>query len=83
MELVRHTIEYIKRKPYGNLLLAKVRDEVKLVVEATPDYETYDRQRIIDSNKKNAVRHAYFREYLALHRLCIRKQRVGKMYSFG
>lgn len=71
MELVRHTIEYIKRKPYGNPLLAKVRDEVKLVVEATPDYETYDRQRIIDSNKKNAVRHAYYREYLALQRLCI------------
>lgn len=35
MELIRHTIEYIKRKPYGNHLLAKVRDEVKLVVEVT------------------------------------------------
>lgn len=71
MELIRHTIEYIKRKPYGNNLLTKVKDEVKSVVEATPDYETYDRQRIIDSNKKNPVRHAYFREYLALQRLCI------------
>ena len=36
MELVRHTIEYIKRKPYGNNLLTKVKDEVKLVIEATP-----------------------------------------------
>lgn len=71
MELIRHTIEYIKRKPYGNNLLTKVKDEVKSVVEATPDYETYDRQRIIDSNKKNPVRHAYFWEYLALQRLCI------------
>lgn len=71
MELVRHTIEYIKRKPYGNNLLTKVKEEVKLVIEATPDYETYDRQKIIDANKKNAVRHAYFREYLALQRLCI------------
>ena len=71
MELIRHTIEYIKRKPYGNNLLTKVKDEVKSVVEATPDYETYDRQRIIDSNKKNPVRHAYFREYLAIQRLCI------------
>lgn len=71
MELVRHTIEYIKRKPYGNNLLTKVKDEVKLVIEATPDYETYDRQKVIDANKKNAVRHAYFREYLALQRLCI------------
>ena len=71
MELVRHTIEYIKRKPYGNNILTKVKDEVKLVIEATPDYETYDRQKIIDENKKNTVRHAYFREYLALQRLCI------------
>ena len=52
MELVRHTIEYIKRKPYGNNLLTKVKDEVKLVIEATPDYETYDRQKIIDVNAK-------------------------------
>lgn len=71
MELVRHTIEYIKRKPYGNNLLTKVKDEVKLVIKATSDYEVYDRQRIIDRNKKNAIRHAYFREYLALQRLCI------------
>lgn len=32
MELVRHTIEFIKRKPYGNKLLIKVKDEVKLVI---------------------------------------------------
>jgi 5-methylcytosine-specific restriction endonuclease McrBC regulatory subunit McrC len=71
MELIRHTIEFIKRKPYGHSLLAKVTDEVKLVVGATPRYEVYDRQRIIEQNKKNAVRHAYFREYLALQRLCL------------
>ena len=71
MELVRHTIEFIKGKPYGNNLLIKVKDEVKLVISATPGYETYDRQKIIDENKKNTVRHAYFREYLALQRLCL------------
>lgn len=70
-ELVRHTIEFIKRKPYGGHLLVKVKDEVKLVVEATPTYELYDRQRVIEANKKNAIRHAYFREYLALQRLCL------------
>lgn len=70
-ELVRHTIEFIKRKPYGSNLLTKVKDEVKLVIDATPGYEPYDRQGIIDRNKKNPVRHAYFREYLALQRLCI------------
>jgi len=71
MELVRHTVEFIKRKPYGNKLLVKIRDEVKLVIDATPGYEPYDRQKIIDQNKKNTVHHAYFREYLALQRLCL------------
>lgn len=71
MELVRHAIEFIKRKPYGNKILVKVKDEVKLVIDATPGYEPYDRQKVIEQNKKNTVRHAYFREYLALQRLCL------------
>lgn len=70
-ELVRHTIEFIKRKPYGNNLLVRVKDEVRIVVEATPRYEPYDRQKIIEANKKNTVRHAYFREYFALQKLCL------------
>ena len=82
MELVRHTIEFIKRKPYGNKLLVKVKDEVKLVINATPGYEPYDRQKIIEQNQKNTVRHAYFREYLALQRLCLlilqhQRHRIG------
>ena len=82
MELIRHTIEFIKRKPYGNNLLVKVKDEVKLVVDATAGYEHYDRQKIIEQNKKNTVRHAYYREYLALQRLCLlilqhRKHQIG------
>lgn len=71
MELVRHTIEYIKGKPYGKKLLLKVKDEVTLVINATPSYEANDRKKIIDENKKRTVSHAYFREYLALQRLCI------------
>lgn len=70
-ELVRHTIEFIKGKPYGKNLILRVKDEVKLVIEATPRYEQYDRQKVIAANKKNAVRHAYFREYRALQRLCL------------
>lgn len=82
MELVRHTIEFIKGKPYGNNLLIRVKEKVKLVIEATPRYEQYDRLKIINANKKNAVRHAYFREYLALQRLCLlilqhRKHQIG------
>jgi 5-methylcytosine-specific restriction endonuclease McrBC regulatory subunit McrC len=71
MELVRHTIEFIRKKPYGNKLLVKVKDEVKLVVEATPGYEAFDRQMIVEENKKNTVRHAFYREYRSLQHLCL------------
>lgn len=71
MELIRHTIEFIKKKPYGHRLLIKVKDEVRLIIKATPGYEIYDRRKIVEENKKNPVRHAYFREYLALQRLCL------------
>jgi len=71
MELIRHTVEFIKKKPYGNNLLRKVKDEVASVVEATNDYQYYDRRKIIVENKKNPIRHAYYHEYRALQRLCI------------
>ena len=70
-ELIRHTIEFIKTKPYGYTLLLKVKDEVSQIIDATSEYELYDRRKIITANKKNAVKHAYFREYLALQHLCI------------
>lgn len=71
MELVRHTIEFIKKKPYGNKLLIKAKDEVRLVIAATPGYEPYDRQKIIEQNKNTTIRHAYFKEYLVLQKLCL------------
>lgn len=71
MELVRHTIEYMKRKPYGNNMLVRVKDEVRLVVDVTPGYEPYGRAKIIQENKKNTIQHAYYREYRALQHLCM------------
>lgn len=71
MELVRHAIEFIKKKPYGNRILTKVKDEVKLVIDATPGYALHDQKKIIEQNKRNCIRHAYYREYLALQRLCL------------
>lgn len=71
VELVRHTIEFIKKKSYGNNLLAKVKEEVKLVVNATPRYELYDRRKIVSKNKQNPLRHAYYREYRLLQQLCL------------
>lgn len=71
MELIRHTIEFIKHKPYGNKILSKVKEEVNLVIDVTSKYEPYSRPKIIEQNKRNMVHHAYYREYLSLQRLCI------------
>ena len=71
MELIRHTIEFVKSKSYGSIILSDIKEELKLIVNATQSYRTCDRQKIIEQNKKNSIRHAYFREYSALQRLCI------------
>lgn len=71
IELIRHTIEYIKGKPAGRMLLNPVKEEVKTVVQATPNYKVSDRRKIIDANRKNVVRHAYYHEYRELQQLCI------------
>lgn len=70
-ELVRHTLEFIKKKPYGRRVLSQINDEAKLIVEATENYQPWDKQKIIDQNKKNVIRHAYYHEYRALQYLCI------------
>lgn len=71
MELVRHTIEFIRHKSYGGKILSKAKEEVNLVIDATSKYEPYSRSKIIEQNKKNMVHHAYYKEYLSLQRLCI------------
>ena len=71
MELIRHTIEFIKRKPYANNVLRKAKDEVSLVVQVTNNYKYYDRGKIIIKNKKKPISHAYYHEYRNLQRLCI------------
>ena len=71
MELIRHTIEFIKKKPYGQKILARVKDEVQLVVDATQEYAPFDKRSIIEKNTRNVVRHAYYREYRSLQHLCL------------
>ena len=71
IQLVMHTIEYIKRKPYGHSILAKSKEDIKLIVDATPDYDIKDLRKVIIENKKNTVRHAYYHEYRKLQNLCL------------
>lgn len=82
IELVRHTIEFIKRKSYGKQIINTIKEEVKLIIETTNLYEPYDKQKIITKNKDNPIQHAYYKEYAALQRLCIlilrnQKHQVG------
>lgn len=71
MELVRHTIEAIKRKPFGPALLAKTKDEARLITSITPRYARQDKERIIKANEKRPIRHAFFSEYRSLQKLCL------------
>ena len=82
LQLVRHTIEYIKGRPCGRSLLARAKDETELIAAATPSYKFGERSKVVFENKKAPVRHAYFREYRDLQRLCLailrqQKQRIG------
>ncbi len=71
MELVRHTVEFIKQKPYGHKILSQVKNEVKDVIAATPKFELCDRQKVIHSNKTSIIRHAFYKEYRELQQLCL------------
>ena len=71
MELIRHTIEFIKKKPYGGKILAKVKDEVQLIVKVTQSYSAFSKRVIIEKNNHNIIRHAYYREYRSLQQICL------------
>lgn len=70
-ELIRHTIEYIKGKTSGRIILSTINNEIKQIVQATPTYKIGDRRKIVEENRKNVVRHAYYYEYRLLQQLCI------------
>lgn len=70
-QLIRHTIEYIKGKQGGRSILSEAKDEVRLIIEATPNYRIQDRAKVISDNVKDPIRHAYYKEYRELQRLCL------------
>lgn len=71
MELIRHTIEFIKHQSYGKALLKKVKDEVDTVATTTKNYSSREKIKIIQINKKKPITHAFYHEYRSLQRLCI------------
>ena len=73
-QLVRHTIEYIKTKPSGGVVLnndLETRQCVSQIVAATPTYKPTLRDKIIGQNLR-PVRHPYFGAYTMLQSLCIK-----------
>lgn len=71
MQLIRHTIEYIKTQKSFGALLDSNRENMAEIVRVTPSYKLADRAKIIRMNKIKPIRHAYFREYRKLQELCL------------
>ena len=71
MQLIRHTIEYIKTQKSFGVILDNNRETIAEVTRVTPSYKLADRAKFIRINKTKPLRHAYFREYRKLQELCL------------
>lgn len=72
-ELVRHTIESIKTKPFGKSILnsdSDTKSAVSQIVELTQNYNFHVRQKIISKNAK-PVSHPFFTKWKPLQKLCL------------
>lgn len=72
-ELVRHTIEYIREKEYGDNVLGQDEETkacVSQIISVTASYVKAERNRVIRQNLRSKI-HPYYSEYEPLRRLCI------------
>ncbi len=80
-QLIRHTIEYIRRKENGAGVLnqdLETRSFVNQIIECTQTYSERNRTNIINKNLKPCT-HPYFTEYKDLQNLCLRILRHEKL----
>lgn len=80
-ELIRHTIEFMETKRYGQLVLNIDREtieNVKIIVEHTPSYNKNERSSIISKNLRAKV-HPYYTEYRPLQTLCLQILRMEEV----
>lgn len=81
-QLIRHTIEYIKTKKFGNVVLncdIEMRKCIQEIIAATPSYSQQAREKIIAGNLK-PMNHPYFTAYKPLQKLCLailRHKKIG------
>ena len=72
-ELIRHTIEFMKSKKYGQSILNIDREtieNIKVIIEHTPLYNKGERKNIICKNLRMKI-HPYYIEYSPLQALCL------------
>ena len=80
-ELIRHTIEYMKTKKYGQAVLNIDREtieNVNAIVEHTPLYNKSDRNSVISKNLRLKT-HPYYTEYRPLQTLCLQILRMEEV----
>lgn len=72
-ELVRHTIEFIKTKPFGKSVLncdSTTKSAVSQIIELTQNYSFHARQKIISENLRE-TNHPFFSKWRPLQKLCL------------
>ncbi len=80
-ELIRHTIEFMKKKKYGKAVLdidKETIDNVKLIIEQTPSYNENERNSILNRNLRMKC-HPYYTEYRPLRSLCLQILRMEEL----
>ncbi len=84
-QLIRHTIEFIKKQPIGKSILKgkEIEDCVATIVEATPSYTSSGLLKIINKNLK-PLQHPYYTKYRRLQQVCLQiLRRKGMKYDKG
>ena len=85
MQLIRHTIEFVKTKPVGKSILAQdeeIRKAVSQIVEVTNEtYSLQKRSKVIFENLK-PLNHPYYLDYNYLQKICLMiLNNVNSQYS--
>lgn len=80
-ELIRHTIEFMKSRKYGQAVLnidQETIENIKTIIEHTPKYNKNDRRSIINENLRSNA-HPYYTEYRPLQTLCLQILRMDEV----
>lgn len=80
-ELIRHTIEFMKTKKYGQVVLNIDRETVEnvnTIIEHTPLYNRSERNSIVSKNLRMKT-HPYYTDYRPLQMLCLQILRMEEV----